>query len=134
MIRSCRPDSIFCDDYANLDKGVLNVNQKKYNAPMNGVLKVTLQLEGMTVKREEVIDLNTEEMLELNGLRKELSLYDFGTAWSKETREKYRRLQSARAAFAKEVSDEVASAIISAFECTDHKLVQPEDLELKYED
>ncbi len=102
--------------------------------PFNGRIRISLEVNNISVTREETINLNTEEMLQLGGLRNEISLYKMGQSWPQELREKYRKLIFARTAFAKEVSDEVASAIISAFECTDHKLVQPEDLKLKGED
>lgn len=119
MAKSYRPDLIFCDDYANICKGALDMGHH------NGTLKIILQLEGKNVIREEEISIDTEEILQLGGLRDEISLYKMGQPWPQELREKYRKLIFARTAFAKEVSDEVASAIISAFECTDHKLVQP---------
>lgn len=102
--------------------------------PFNGRIKVMLGLEGMQVIREEVIDIRTEELLELNGLRTTLSAYQVGVAWSKEHRERYIKLVNARADFAKELADEVASAIIAAFECLDHPRVQVTDQELKHED
>ena len=95
--------------------------------PFNGRIKVMLKLEGMEVTRDEVIDIRTEELLELNGLRTTLSAYQVGVAWSKEDREKYVKLVNARADFAKEIADEVASAIIAAFECLDHPRVQGTD-------
>ena len=102
--------------------------------PFNGRIRISLEVNNIAVTREETIDLNTEEILQLGGLRDEISLYKMGQSWQQELREKYRKLIFARTAFAKEVSDEVASAIISAFECTDHKLVQPaseDTLEIK---
>lgn len=102
--------------------------------PFNGRIKVMLELDGMQVTREECIDINTEELLELNGLRTTLSAYQVGVAWSKEDREKYVKLVNARADFAKEIADEVASAIIAALECTDHSRVQVTDQALKHED
>lgn len=119
MAKSYRPDLIICDDYANICKGALDMGY------YNGTLRIILQLEGKNVIREEEISINTEKMLQLGGLRDEISIYKMGQSWPPELREKYRKLIFARTAFAKEVSDEVASAIISAFECTDHKLVQP---------
>jgi hypothetical protein len=102
--------------------------------PFNGRIKVKLELDGLKIAREEVIDISTEDLLELNGLRTTLSAYQVGQAWSKEHREKYLKLVNARADFAKELADEVASAIIAAFECSDHPRVQGTDQELKHED
>lgn len=95
--------------------------------PFNGRIKVMLKLDGMEITRDEVLDINTEEFLELNGLRTTLSAYQVGQAWSKEHREKYLKLVNARADFAKEIADEVASAMIAAFECSDHPRVQVTD-------
>lgn len=95
--------------------------------PFNGQIKVLLELDGMTVIKKEVIDIQTEEILELGGLRTMLSAYQVGQAWPKEHREKYLKLVNARADFAKEIADEVASAIIAAFECSDHPRVQVTD-------
>lgn len=102
--------------------------------PFNGCIKVTLELEDMRITRDEVIDIRTEELLELNGLRTTLSAYQVGVAWSKEDRERYIKLINARADLAREIADTVASAIIAAFECADHPRVQVTDQELKHED
>jgi hypothetical protein len=102
--------------------------------PFNGRIKVMLELNYMKVTREEVIEIQTEEILELGGLRTMLSAYQVGQAWSKEHREKYLKLVNARADFAKAIADEVASAIIAALECSDHPRVQVTDQELKHED
>ena len=102
--------------------------------PFNGRIKVMLELNYMKVTREEVIDIQTEEILELGGLRTMLSAYQVGVAWSKEHREKYLKLVNARADFAKELADEVASAIIATLECSDHPRVQATDQELKHKD
>ena len=102
--------------------------------PFNGRIKVMLELDGLEITREEVIDINTEEILELGGFCTVLSAYQVGVAWSKEHREKYLRLVNARADFAKELADEVASAVIATLECSNHPRVQVTDQELKHED
>lgn len=102
--------------------------------PFNGRIKVKLELDGLEITREEVIDIYTEELLELNGLRTTLSAYQVGQVWSKEHRERYLKLVNARADFAKGLADEVASAIIAAFECSDRPRVQVTDQVLKHED